>query len=180
MIDPGYLASAGAPVLEDFINGKVAMIVASTGDTERFRASGIPFGVTTVPPPAFYTGKPAFGLSAWLVGIGAGSRRQDDAISFLNFLYERKALIITAAGGIPEDSAAAEWAGGGMDYYSKFYDIYQAGDSVEEFPGTPDGDILDPIVREEILTMFRENRAPGETAQAIQRRWTALRATTVQ
>jgi multiple sugar transport system substrate-binding protein len=169
LIPADSFAKTGAEGIADFTAGRTAMIIADIRYARDLEAAGVPFDLTTIPGPAAYFGKPALGLSSWYAGIPRNSTRKAEAWAFLAFLAERKNTIAARSGALPGDTGFGESAAN--PYYTKAYDIYQAGEIIEEFAGIPGADILDSIVREEIRRMFRDEQSPADTAAAVQARW---------
>ena len=129
------------------------------------------FGITTIPGPDIYLGKPVFGLTNWYAGISKECEYKNEAWVFLSFLAKRGSILAAASHAVP---------GGGNDpgsylkwdsFYSKAYDIYEGGDGIQEFAGYPAVHVLDFIVRKELYNMFELGQDSTTTAAAIQRRW---------
>jgi multiple sugar transport system substrate-binding protein len=166
LIPTDSFTKTGGERLADFIAGRTAMIIADIRYARDLEAAGVPFGLTTIPGPASYLGKPVLGLSSWYAGIPKNSTRKAEAWEFLAFLAERKPVIAARSGAIPADTTADP-------FYAKAYDIYQAGEITEEFSAFRGADGLDTIVGEEIQRMFRGDQSPAATAAAVQARWEA-------
>jgi multiple sugar transport system substrate-binding protein len=157
--------------VEDFIAGRLAMMLASAAEIRAFRAAGIPFGVTTIPSHGSYIGKPAAGIIGWYAGIPRSGGYKDEARAFLAFLTEKagdiamKTGMVSGTGGNPVQEED--------DLSRKINDIYTAAATTEEYLSLPEELTLETILGEELRLMFEQGRTPDETALAVQRKWEA-------
>jgi multiple sugar transport system substrate-binding protein len=168
---PGIFTQTEAGKIKAFQSGSVAIMTASISAAAALSNSDIDFDITVVPGPATYIGKPVFGLDSWYAGISAGSAHKDEAWTFLAFLQEEAAFIAAQAHAVPGIRALKGDYIEADPYYSKAYDIYEAGDALQEFTGIPKVTELERIALEEIRAMFEGAQTPDAAAEAIQRRW---------
>ncbi|MDR1251957.1 MAG: extracellular solute-binding protein [Treponema sp.] len=157
---PGTFVRTGAERIEEFAQGKIAMMIASSQEIPflRQRMGASAFGITTIPGSSL-AGKSSLGISGIYAGISGDCARPDEAWTFLSFLAEK--LEKTPADG--EDS-----------FYLKAQDIFEASEIVHGFSGDPRGEALEHIVREELRLFFEQDQSPADTVAAIQRRWDSL------
>jgi multiple sugar transport system substrate-binding protein len=173
---PGIFTKTEAEKREDFIQGRAAMMIASVADIRLLRqdmGEGS-FGITLIPGESSFEGKPVLGLTTWLLGIPRSSPRKDEARAFLAFLLERSPLIAEKAHAVPGSLSRAVDFSGGDPLYAKAYDIYTAGETVQEFSGIAGADKFEDLVREQLYALFEEGQTPEETAEQIQRQWEKL------
>jgi multiple sugar transport system substrate-binding protein len=166
LLAPGTFDASGKQRLEEFAARRIGMMIGSIKDIGILRQKmdeGV-FGVTLVPGPADYPGKPVLGLSTCYAGIGALCKYPDEAWAFLSFLRENSALLASRTGAIPDSYVPED------PLYAKIWDIYEGAELVSEFPGLPRMAELEAAVREELALMFRGAAGPAETAAAIQKR----------
>jgi len=182
LIAPEVFTMTNKDRIEDFSAGRVAMMIASIGEARTLQAAGVPLGITTIPGPDGYIGKPSVGITSWYAGLSRSSRHGDEGRAFLAFLAEQSPAIAKSAGAVPgaiapvstdpeESIDASKNSFETSSLYAKAYDIYEAGDIPEEFPGLPEQNALESILREELRVMFEKGRSPEETAKAVQTRW---------
>jgi multiple sugar transport system substrate-binding protein len=173
---PGVFTQTEADKIKAFQSGRIALMTASISAAAALSNGGIDFDITVIPGPAAYIGKPVFGLESWYAGISAESAHKDEAWAFLSFLQGEAAYIAAQAHAGPGISALK---GGYIEEdprYAKAYDIYAAGDALQEFTGVPRAAEHDRIALEEIRAMFEGTQTPEAAAEAIQRRWEGIRA----
>jgi multiple sugar transport system substrate-binding protein len=160
------------------------MMIASVADIHLLRqrmgegAGGAsPFGITLVPGESAFGGKPGMGLTSWYLGIPRSARHKDEARAFLSFLLERGAFIAAKAHAVPGSRSSVTDFITGDPLYAKAYDMYTAGETVQEFTGVPGLDKFEAAVREQIHALFEDGQSPEETAKHIQQEYHALSGT---
>jgi multiple sugar transport system substrate-binding protein len=160
---------------EDFIRGRTAMMIGSVADIYILRERmGETFGITVIPGEFTLEGKPIMGLTSWYLGIPRGSARKDEAWVFLSFLQERGSLIAEKAHAVPGSRNSIIDYNTGDPLFAKAYDMYAAGETVQEFAGVPGVDELEAIVRDQVYALFEKDQSPEDTVKGIQRRWEEL------
>ncbi|MDR0721854.1 MAG: extracellular solute-binding protein [Treponema sp.] len=170
LLSPDLFSKTRAQKLEEFAQGTIGMMVASVQDihTLQQQMGDTGFGITTI-PGLDMSSKPVFGLTSWYTGISQQSKYQDQAWAFITFLAERSSRLAIASHAVP-----GNWNGTRSlkeDLYAKAYDMYEGGEVMQEFIGTPQIHSLETIVREELYTMFTQGQDPAATAASIQTQW---------
>ncbi|MDR3333865.1 MAG: extracellular solute-binding protein [Treponema sp.] len=173
LLSPGSFAKTREQKLEEFCTGKAGMMIASVQDIDflRKRIGDTGFGITTIPGPEGYLGKPVFGLTGWYAGISRYSEHKAEAWTFISFLAESiaapaaKAHAVLGSGTIPPDYLRDN------PLYAKVYDMYEEGDTIQEFTGVPQVRELETIAREELYELLEAGRDAPATAETIQQRW---------
>jgi multiple sugar transport system substrate-binding protein len=171
---PGTFGKTEAEKREDFIQGRAAMMIASVADIRllRQRMGEGAFGITAIPGESSFEGKPLLGLTGWSLGIPRSAAPKDKARDFLSFLLERGPQIAEKAHAVPGSLSRAFSAGDPL--YAKAYDMYAAGEAVQEFFGVSGVDRFEALVREQLYALFEEGRTTEETAAHIQQQWEKL------
>jgi multiple sugar transport system substrate-binding protein len=173
---PGTFTKTEAEKREDFIQGRAAMMIASVADIDflsRQMGEGA-FGITLIPGESSVEGKPVLGLTGWSLGIPRSSVHKDEAGAFLSFLLERGALIAEKAHAVPGSLSQAMDFSAGDPLYAKAYDMYTAGETVQEFSLISGPEEFEALVREQLYALFEEGGTPEEIAGQIQRQWEKL------
>ncbi|MDR1248201.1 MAG: extracellular solute-binding protein [Treponema sp.] len=171
VIAPGTFTKTEAEKREDFIQGRAAMMIASVADIHvlRGRLGEDTFGITLIPGESSFEGKPILGLTGWSLGIPRNSAHKEEAGAFLSFLLERGPLIAEKAHAVPGSLNQAMDFSAGDPLYAKAYDMYTAGEPVQEFSLAGGTGEFEALVREQLYALFEEGRTPEETAGQIQR-----------
>ncbi|MDR2700891.1 MAG: ABC transporter substrate-binding protein [Spirochaetaceae bacterium] len=158
-------------LLKAFGEGKVGMMIGSTAYIKKIKSGPIGFGVTTIPGSESYIKKPVFLLTEWYLGINRQSVFQDEARQFAAFLAQKAEGIASAAYAIPGNGSRSRELPRGDLFYSKAFDMYEAGEMVRELYASPDISALNSVIRKEVEQMFWEMKTPEQCAQAIQAEW---------
>jgi multiple sugar transport system substrate-binding protein len=176
ILSPGSFSKTEEQKREEFLTGKIGMMIGSVRDIDflRERMGEDSFGISAIPAPDGYIGKPVFGLSGWYAGIARRSAYKDEAWRFIAFLSERTSALAAGARAVPGSGNGSDSHIEINSLYAKAYDIYEAGDMIREFSGIPRAAELDSLVREEIYAMLEQGRSPEASAAAIQQRWETL------
>jgi multiple sugar transport system substrate-binding protein len=173
---PGIFTKTEADKREDFIQGRAAMMIASVADIHllRRRMEEGSFGITVIPGESSLEGKPVLGLTSWRLGIPRNAAHKNEARAFLSFLLERGPLIAEKAHAVPGSLGRAMDFSAGESLYAKAYDMYAAGETLQEFSGVAGVDKFEELVREQLHALFEEGQTPEETAGQIQQHWEKL------
>jgi len=174
LLAPDIFKTTGAQRLEEFAEGKIAMMIASTQAIPflREKMGDSAFGITTI-PYAGTGGKYAIGISAIYAGISANADHADEAWNFLAFLAKKsqelcaelKAVPGMVSNIIPGDYVQED------DFYSKAWDIFEASDIAENFSNKPNAQEYQTAFLEEFRVFFEEGRTAQAAVNAIQQRW---------
>ncbi|MDR0622863.1 MAG: extracellular solute-binding protein, partial [Treponema sp.] len=174
LLSPGTFTKTGAQKNGEFARGRVAMMIGSMEDIPFLREQmGDPaFGVTLIPAPAGYTGKPVIGPSFWYAGISSSCKHPGEAWAFLAFLAEKSPLLAAQTRAVPGSGDSPGSYIKEDPLYSKAWDIYEAAEVIRDFsPGFPRTEDLETIIREELAALFAGQKNAAETSAAIQARW---------
>ena len=156
LLAPGTFEKTGAQRLQEFAEGKIAMMTVSARDIAFLQnnAHGITFGITTL--PAMTQGKNRLGLSSIYAGISGDCPLPDEAWRFLAFFAGKRQILAEALGAVPgsfPDVFAGEYIAQNP-VYSKAWDIFEAADIVEYEPGQPFEEALNRLIREKLAEAF--------------------------
>lgn len=139
-----------------FIRGKAAFMIGPIQEVETLRRNiGDAFGFTALPVPDGYAGKPVFGASSWNLGIYAGSGYPEEAGIFMDFLAEKAPVLTEKLHAIPGAASNPPSSTPADPFYSKAWDLYTAGDLIQESPE------LDGKIQAAIRERFPEGSAFG-------------------
>jgi multiple sugar transport system substrate-binding protein len=161
-------------LFQAFIEGKVGMMLGSTAYIKKLKSSPIGFGITTIPGSESYVRKPVFLLTEWYLAINRRSGYKEEARQFAAFLAEKSESIAAAAYAIPGSGSRSRELPRDDLFYSKAFDMYEAGEMVRELYASPDISGLNNIIRKEVEQMFWDMKTPEQCAQAIQAGWEKL------
>jgi len=176
---PDVFETTGDQRLEEFAQGKIAMMIASTRAIPylREKMGDSAFGITVIPvsASALKYGAGLFGIYA---GINADCAHAEEARVFLDFLAEQSPLLsaqLKAVPGVVSDLFLGDYLKDDPlkndPFYSKARSIFESSQIVQGFSKTTAAQEFENAVREELSIFFESGRTPAETAAAIQKRW---------
>jgi len=165
LIAPDAFRADNDRKLGHFISGEVAFMVAPTVYIKqvRERMGDEAFGITSVPGPDNYFGRPLLATAGWAFGVHSESQRKEEARLFAEFLAGKAAAFSEQTGAIPENGAPPARD----PFYSKVWDIAISGESARDFADLPWIE-LEVVFREELRSLFDGKSTPADAAAAIQ------------
>ena len=159
MLAPNIFETTGDERLEAFVQGKTAMIIASTGVIPylREKMGDNAFGVTTIPVSGT-GGKYTVGISSVYVGISANTAYPESAWSFLSFLAGKSNLLcekLNAVPGMVSNIIPGDYVR--VDpFYSKAWEIFEASVAAENLSVKPEAREYENNFLEELKTFFEK------------------------
>jgi multiple sugar transport system substrate-binding protein len=137
---------------EAFINGRTAFIIAPVQNIEIFRRrmGEAAFSFTAIPGPESYSGKPGFGAFGWSLGISRQSRYKEEAGAFVSFLLGKSAYLAEQLGAVPGNGSNPPPAAQKDPFYSKAWDLYIAGEFIQEFSELEEAEETEKAFRQEL------------------------------
>jgi multiple sugar transport system substrate-binding protein len=175
--------------INNFIAGKTAMITASSKLIKKLEAQkDTRFGITNIPYPENYSGRPVFNMSCVHTAVLSSSRQREAAFEFVEFLGAANAVLASSAGAISEDPAASmfdgalaeDQSGGGQDrgpleaVYAKAQSMIESAEGVDDWKLFSACASLDSIAAEEMNSMFRQMQGAADTAEMIKKRYDSV------
>jgi multiple sugar transport system substrate-binding protein len=167
---PGSFTKTGKDRVGEFMEGRVAMLIASMADTRPLHDAGFNYGITTIPLRNAYTGKPLYALDQWYMGISRNTRYKEDALLFIDFLAGQAPVLSEHSGSIPWNDNTGGSYTGEYPLLSKAYDIYYTGETRTEYAEGWKTSLFEKIMTEELRLMLEAGQNPEDTAKNIQRR----------
>ncbi|MDR2150294.1 MAG: extracellular solute-binding protein [Spirochaetaceae bacterium] len=170
---PEMFSQTNEQKIDAFVNGSIAMMIASISTIAVLRSrmtADKSFGVTSIPIADSYVGKPIFGLTNWDIAVSRYSPHKEAARLFIDFLLEQAPVLAVSAHAVPVALVNPQKHHEDV-LYRKAFDIYTSGNAIQEFDLFPRNHELEPLIRDELYTMFEEGHSPEQTVLAIQSKW---------
>ena len=155
LLAPETFEKTAAQRLEEFTQGKVAMLTISARDIAFLQRSDISFGITAMPAAA--PGKNRLGLSGIYAGISNHCALPDEAWIFLAFIAGKSQVLAEAMSAVP-GSYPNVFSGEYIEknpLYSKAWDIFEAADIIDYRPGQPSEEEVNRLIREKLAEAFK-------------------------
>jgi len=189
LLSPGIFNTTGEQRIEQFIQGKTAMMIASAKAIPylREKMGDEKFGITTIPAPVT-DGRYGINISAIYTGMSSNSAYPQEAGDFLVFLAGKSSLLCEELKAIP--GIAANIIPGDYEndepfyiipgdyinndpFYSKAWGIYEFDSTyvVDSFSEKPRAVEYYDAFLDELEIFFDSGRTSQQTVTAIQQRW---------
>lgn len=177
VISPGIFAKKEQDKVEEFVNGRVGMMVDSLAHINliRERNPNLNFGIMAVPAVDGYTGKRGMPYASWGIGISEGSEHKEEAWKLVEYLMspEVNSKLVTIANAFPGNVNAKPDLSKSDPLFSEAFKIYQEGYVANEFVGLPVAEELMRQADVEMQKLLEGQVTAQEAAAATQKQWEA-------
>jgi multiple sugar transport system substrate-binding protein len=177
VISPGIFAKKEQDKVEEFVNGRVGMMIDSLAHINliRERNPNLKFGISAVPAVDGYTGKRGMPYASWGIGISEGSQHKDEAWKLVEYLMspEVNSKLVTIANAFPGNKNAKPDLSKSDPLFSEAFKIYQEGYLANEFTGLPVAEELMRQMDIEVQKLLEGQETAQQAAAATQKQWDA-------
>ena len=176
VISPGIFAKKEQDKVEEFVNGRVGMMVDSLAHINliRERNPNLNFGISAVPAVDGYTGKRGMPC---LLGHRhqRGQQHKEEAWKLVEYLMspEVNSKLVTIANAFPGNVNAKPDLSKSDPLFSEAFKIYQEGYLANEFVGLPVAEELMRQMDIEVQKLLEGQATAQEAAAATQKQWEA-------
>lgn len=152
VIAPGAFTMVEQDKVEEFVNGRVGMMISSLAHINmiRERNPDLKFGITALPAEEGYTGKRGLPYASWGIGVAANSEHQAEAWKLVEFLMsaEVNSKLSSIANAFPGNVNSTPDFVQSDELFAAAFKVFQEGYLANEFVGLP--------VAEELMRLFSE------------------------
>jgi multiple sugar transport system substrate-binding protein len=177
VITPGIFAKTEQEKVEEFVNGRVGMMIDSLAHINliRERNPDLNFGISALPAVDGYTGKRGLPYASWGIGISEGSEHKEEAWKLVEYLMspEVNSKLVTIANAFPGNVNAKPDLSKSDPLFSEAFEIYQQGYLANEFTGLPVAEELMRQMDIEVQKMLEGDETAQDAAAATQKQWEA-------
>ena len=177
VISPGTFAKKEQDKVEEFVNGRVGMMVDSLAHINliRQRNPNLNFGISAVPAVDGYAGKRGMPYASWGIGISEGSEHKAEAWKLVEYLMspEVNSKLVTIANAFPGNLKAKPDLSKSDPLFSEAFKIYQEGYLANEFVGLPVAEELMRQMDVEVQKLLEGQTTAQAAAAATQKQWEA-------
>jgi multiple sugar transport system substrate-binding protein len=175
LISPGSFAKQEQDKVEEFVNGRVAMMVDTLAHINMIRERNpkLNFAVSAVPAADGYTGARGLPYAAWGIGISENSKHKAEAWKLVSYLMSPavNSKLVSIAHAFPGNvKAKPDWFANDA-LFSKGFEIFQSGKLANEFVGLPVAEELMRQFDEEIQLMLDGKQTAEQAAAKAQAKW---------
>jgi multiple sugar transport system substrate-binding protein len=177
VIAPGALSMKEQDKVENFTNGRVAMMIDSLAHITMIREANpdLDFSVVAVPAADGYTGKRGISFASWGIGVAENSAHKAEAWKLVEFLMsaEINAELAATANAFPNNANADPDYSDTDQAFQDAFAMYQDAYPANEFPGLPVAQDLMRTFDEQFQLMLDQGQSVEDTLKNTQAAWEA-------
>jgi multiple sugar transport system substrate-binding protein len=177
VISPGIFAKKEQDKVEEFVNGRVGMMIDSLAHINliRKRNPNLKFGISALPAVDGYTGKRGLPYASWGIGISDSSKHKAEAWKLVAYLMspEVNGRLVSIANAFPGNVNAKPDFSKSDPLFGEAFKIFQSGKLANEFVGLPVAEDLMRQMSVEVQKMFDGQQTAKQAAANTQTQWLA-------
>lgn len=177
VVSAGIFAKKEQDKVEEFVNGRVGMMVSSLAHINliRERNPDLNFGISALPAVDGFDGKRGLPYASWGIGISEGSEHKAEAWKLVEFLMspEINGKLVSIANAFPGNVNAKPDLSKSDPLFTTAFEIFQTGKLANEFVGLPVAEELMRQMTVEVQKMVEGQQTAQEAAAATQVKWEA-------
>lgn len=175
VIAPGALTMKEQDKVEEFTNGRVAMMIDSLAHVNLIRKNNpnLKFDLAPLPAKTGYDGKRGMPFASWGIGISANTKHPEEAWKLVEFLLSKdvNAKLCDAANAFPGNKDAKPSFIEKDEILAKAFDIWSDGTPANEFTGLPVAEQLMREFDEGLQKVLSDNADIPSTLKDIESKW---------
>jgi len=175
LISPGSFAKQEQDKVEEFVNGRIGMMVDTLAHINmiRERNPNLKFAISALPAADGYDGRRGLPYAAWGIGISEKSEHKAEAWKLVSYLMsaEVNSTLVSIAHAFPGNVNAKPDFVASDELFGKGFEIFQSGFLANEFVGLPVAEELMRMFDEEIQLMLDGKQTAEEAAAKAQEKW---------
>ena len=177
VISPGIFAKKEQDKVEEFVNGRVGMMISSLAHINliRERNPDLNFGISAIPAVDGYDGTRGLPYASWGIGISDSTENKEEAWKLVEYLMspEVNGKLVSIANAFPGNVKATPDFVQSDELFGKAFEIFQSGYLANEFVGLPVAEELMRQLNVEMQKMMDGQQSAAEAAAAAQAKWLA-------
>ncbi|MCU1407585.1 MAG: carbohydrate-binding protein [Glaciihabitans sp.] len=177
LIAPGAFTAKEQDMVEEFTNGRIAMMVDSLAHINQIRETNpdLNFSISSVPAKDDFTGDRGIPYASWGIGVSDASEHKTEAWKLVDFLMseEVNAELSTVANAFPGNKNSTPDFAGKDELFAKAFEIYQAGYPANEFTGLPVAEELMRQFDEQFQLTLNGDQSVDDMLASVQEQWSS-------
>ena len=177
VISTGIFAKKEQDKVEEFVNGRVGMMVDSLAHINliRQRNPKLNFGISALPAVDGYSGKRGLPYASWGIGISNSSKNKAEAWKLVSYLMsaEVNGKLVSIANAFPGNVNAKPDFSKSDALFAEAFKIFQSGKLANEFVGLPVAEDLMRLMDIEVQKMLEGQQTAQQAAANTQKQWLA-------
>jgi len=175
LISPGTFAKQEQDKVEEFVNGRVGMMVDTLAHINmiRQRNPNLKFAISALPAVDGYNGRRGLPYAAWGIGISESSQHKAEAWKLVSYLMspDVNGKLVSIAHAFPGNVKAKPDFVVTDPLFGKGFEIFQKGYLANEFVGLPVAEQLMRMLDEEMQAMLDGKQTAEQAAAKAQAKW---------
>lgn len=175
VISPGTFAKKEQDKVEEFVNGRVGMMIDSLAHITliRQRNPNLKFGISALPAVDGYAGKRGLPYASWGIGISDSSQHKAEAWKLVAYLMspEVNGRLVSIANAFPGNLNAKPDFSKSDPLFAEAFQIFLKGKLANEFVGLPVAEELMRQMDVEVQKMFEGQQTAKQAAANTQAQW---------
>lgn len=175
LISPGSFAKQEQDKVEEFVNGRIGMMVDTLAHINmiRERNPNLKFAISALPAVDGYTGRRGLPYASWGIGISENSKHKEEAWKLVSYLMSPavNSKLVSIAHAFPGNVKAKPDFVDSDELFRKGFEIFQSGYIANEFVGLPVAEELMRMFDEEIQLMLDGKQTAEQAAAKAQAKW---------
>lgn len=175
VISPGSFAKKEQDKVEEFVNGRVGMMISTLAHINmiRERNPDLNFTISDFPAEDGYTGRKGLPYAAWGIGVSESSENKAEAWKLVSYLMspDVNSKLVSIANAFPGNVEAKPDFVVSDDLFAKGFEIFQSGDLTNEFTGLPVAEDLMRLLDVEIQMMLEGDQSVEDALASAQEKW---------
>lgn len=177
LVSPGAFAKQEQDKVEEFVNGRIGMMVDTLAHINMIRERNpeLNFTISDFPVVDGYDGPRGLPYAAWGIGISESSEHKEEAWKLVSFLMSKdiNSKLVSIANAFPGNVKAQPDFVKADEMFGKGFEIFQSGYLANEFTGLPVAEELMRMLDEEVQLMLDGKQSAAEAAARAQKKWEA-------
>ena len=177
VISPGTFAKKEQDKVEEFVNGRVGMMIDSLAHINliRQRNPNLKFSISALPAVDGYTGKRGLPYASWGIGISDSSKHKEEAWKLVSYLMspEVNGRLVSIANAFPGNLKAKPDFSKSDPLFADAFKIFLSGRLANEFVGLPVAEELMRQMDIEVQKLFDGQQTAQQAAENTQKQWLA-------
>lgn len=175
VVAPGAFTMKEQDMVEEFINGRVGMMVDSLAHLNMIQEGNpdINLQIAAIPAEEDFSGERGIPYASWGVGIAENTKHPAEAWKLVEFLMSKdvNSALSTDANAFPGNTQSVPGNIDSNPLMAKAFEVYQAGKPVNEFVGLPVAEELMRQLSTQVQLALDGSQTVEESLSNAQKSW---------
>jgi multiple sugar transport system substrate-binding protein len=177
VIAPGSFTMAEQDKVEEFVNGRVGMMIDSLAHINLIQEDqpDLEFSISALPAVEGYDGERGIPYASWGIGVAESSEHPEEAWALVEYLMSEdvNSELSTVANAFPGNTQSEPEFGEGDELFEEAFEIYRGGYPANEFVGLPVAEELMRQFDEQLQLTLSDEQSVDDMLANAQEQWEA-------